>query len=50
MALNNNQPDNILSAYGTLGHLLATVGAGTHVATLQHHAVDLGDGDGLNHV
>jgi len=38
-----DNPDHILSADGALGHLLATVGAGTHVATLQHHAVNLGE-------
>jgi hypothetical protein len=34
-------PDDILATDGTLCHLFSTVGAGTHVATLQHHAVDL---------
>jgi hypothetical protein len=35
-------PDDVLPADGALRHLLAAVGAGAHVAALQHHAVDLG--------
>ena len=33
--------NNVLTTNGTLGHLLSTVSAGTHVSTLQHHTVDL---------
>lgn len=38
---NGSLPDNILATDGALGHLFTTVGAGTHVATLQHHTVNL---------
>merc|ERR1712242_478962 len=32
--------DDVLPADGALCHLLAAVGAGAHVAALQHHAVN----------
>jgi len=35
-----NNPYDILPAYWTLCHLLATLCAGTHVTTLQHHTVN----------
>ena len=41
VSLAANLPDNILATDGTFGHLFATVGAGAHVATLQHHTVNL---------
>lgn len=34
-------PDDVLSTDWTFCHLLAAVGAGAHVPTLKHHAVDL---------
>ena len=39
--LDDISPDDVLPADGALCHLLAAVGAGAHVAALQHHAVNL---------
>ncbi len=35
-----HNPDNVLPANGALCELLAAVGAGGHVAALEHHAID----------